>query len=528
MHSPIVSLGMTRRAAPRSRPNSPPGSRPAATTTQRPATAPRPPLWPSLRELADPSGPFLVPLLLLLVARLAFWALLPLASEDAYITFRYARHLATGAGLIYNPGERVMGFSSPLWTVWMGAGYALVRDPVLWSRIWAILADVTTLLLIGGLLKRHASLRSAWCFTFFFAAWPYFSAVAVSGMENGVLLAMIALAGVLVERGSRWSGPALAAVAFMRPEGVASALVLGLGARNRDRLIGLGLLAAGAAALAFYFGSFLPQSVLAKSQLYGTPGPWAGRGWWEWLLPFAFGRWPILSEATHLLPLTIVFAPAVVSGSVALWRARRTALAHVVGAMVIVWIGYALLGVAYFYWYLAVPLGGLAALAAVGLPRLVQGRGVLLAIALYVLGTWTVVTTLYLGRAQNESFGFARVSQYLQAQARPGERVMLEPIGLIGYRTPLVIVDEVGLVSPAVAKRRLQGPGWYADVARETAPEWLVVRRGLVRQGAVFAGAGAPFRSAAERDALFAGYRRVHVVEEQAGDQAIEIYRRAN
>jgi len=37
------------------------------------------------------------------------------AVDDAYISFRYLENLATGHGLVYNPGEHVEGFSNPLW-----------------------------------------------------------------------------------------------------------------------------------------------------------------------------------------------------------------------------------------------------------------------------------------------------------------------------------------------------------------------------------------------------------------------------
>jgi hypothetical protein len=78
-----------------------------------------------------------------------------------------------------------------------------------------------------------------------------------------------------------------------------------------------------------------------------------------------------------------------------------------------------------------------------------------------------------------------------------------------------------------VSQRRLAGPGWYADVASSTRPDWLVVRRGVLRSGTAFAGVGAPFRSVEERDSLLARYHLVHVEEPQAGDAAIEIYQRA-
>src|SRR5437867_1649073 len=76
------------------------------------------PLVPPLRVLLDWREPYLVPLALLLLTRGILAWLLPLASEDAYITYRFARNLALGLGPVFNPGERVMGFTTPLWMVW--------------------------------------------------------------------------------------------------------------------------------------------------------------------------------------------------------------------------------------------------------------------------------------------------------------------------------------------------------------------------------------------------------------------------
>ena len=122
-----------------------------------------------MAELFDWRGPYLIPLVLMLTARIVAWWYIRVASEDAYITYRYARSLATGHGLVFNPNERVMGFSSPLWTVWNALGYLVTRDPVVWSRAWSILADAVTLIAMGRLISRHASRVSAFCFTFFFA-----------------------------------------------------------------------------------------------------------------------------------------------------------------------------------------------------------------------------------------------------------------------------------------------------------------------------------------------------------------------
>src|SRR6185295_8846902 len=38
-------------------------------------------------------------------------------ADDAYISFRYAENLATGHGLVFNPGDRVEGYTDFLWVV---------------------------------------------------------------------------------------------------------------------------------------------------------------------------------------------------------------------------------------------------------------------------------------------------------------------------------------------------------------------------------------------------------------------------
>src|SRR5438445_13586570 len=37
--------------------------------------------------------------------------------DDAFITFRYSANLADGLGLVFTRGQRVEGFSNPLWTI---------------------------------------------------------------------------------------------------------------------------------------------------------------------------------------------------------------------------------------------------------------------------------------------------------------------------------------------------------------------------------------------------------------------------
>jgi hypothetical protein len=174
----------------------------------------------------------------------------------------------------------------------------------------------------------------------------------------------------------------------------------------------------------------------------------------------------------------------------------------------------------YFFWYFSTPLFAWVLLAAIGLPKLVNGPYAYVAAALAIAGHWMYEPHLYTGRAFREGDAYGAIGRYVSARARPGETVMLEPIGTIGWQArDQRILDEVGLVSPGVAKRRREGPGWYADLLASKHPEWLVVRAGLVRRGEAFTGAGAPFRSYEERLASLAAYDTAAVGDTTAGDE---------
>jgi hypothetical protein len=55
---------------------------------------------------------------LLAVAAIAFYAIYAnFVQDDAYITYRYARNLANGLGFVYNPGESILGTTTPLYTL---------------------------------------------------------------------------------------------------------------------------------------------------------------------------------------------------------------------------------------------------------------------------------------------------------------------------------------------------------------------------------------------------------------------------
>ncbi|MBD3322833.1 MAG: hypothetical protein GF350_17165 [Chitinivibrionales bacterium] len=66
--------------------------------------------------------------------------------DDAFISFRYARNLVEGHGLVWNPGEKpVEGYTNFLWTVMMAVPHVIGMDVVVFSRLLGLLFYVGTL-----------------------------------------------------------------------------------------------------------------------------------------------------------------------------------------------------------------------------------------------------------------------------------------------------------------------------------------------------------------------------------------------
>src|SRR3990172_2277897 len=86
-------------------------------------------------------------LYLLLVSALLYGAFSAWAYDDPFITYRYANNLMHGGGFVYNPGERVLSTTTPLFTLLLAA----------LGRLWPDLPRLANLLgaislAAGGLL----------------------------------------------------------------------------------------------------------------------------------------------------------------------------------------------------------------------------------------------------------------------------------------------------------------------------------------------------------------------------------------
>ncbi len=238
-----------------------------------------------------------VALLLLALAELVreAWPV-PAQTDDAYISYRYARNLLEGHGLVYNPGEYVEGMTNLLWTLLVGAGLWLHADARTVGHALGVASGAAVLLATFAYANTGLPRRQGWVGGV--AAWVVLASLpfaywTTSGMETPLFAALVT-ATLLAEARDRpgWAVTAALAASTTRPEGVLVAgLVFGWRVFARWRAEGAPVLlwpalyALGMLALTgfriLYYGSPVPNTFFAK--VGGVPplrGFYYAAGFW--------------------------------------------------------------------------------------------------------------------------------------------------------------------------------------------------------------------------------------------------------
>jgi len=75
------------------------------------------------------------------------------AVDDAYISFRYAKNFANGDGLVFNPGEKVEGYSNLFWVLLLSPIFKLGGSPVVFSRILGLFFSLGSIFLVWKIIS---------------------------------------------------------------------------------------------------------------------------------------------------------------------------------------------------------------------------------------------------------------------------------------------------------------------------------------------------------------------------------------
>ena len=127
-------------------------------------------------------------------------------TDDAFISFRYARNFAHGHGLVFNPGfERVEGYSNFLWVIVLGACDALGLAPESAATPLSLVSTVLLWLVVVAFAARRRTGRNTdWTLlvpAFALAVTRSFAVWSTSGLETR-LFELLLVAGLLRDRKS--------------------------------------------------------------------------------------------------------------------------------------------------------------------------------------------------------------------------------------------------------------------------------------------------------------------------------------
>ncbi|MCZ6782653.1 MAG: hypothetical protein O7G30_05010 [Proteobacteria bacterium] len=410
--------------------------------------------------------------------------------DDAFISFRYGQHWADGHGLVFNPGDRVEGYSNLAWTVLFGAIASVASDPVWWMKGIALTLGAGALVLVAALaLQTTGSVVAAAVAALLVAQSPFFAVWTVAGLETPLfaveLLAMVFFAA---RRQAIPYGVAAALCCLTRPEGVA--MVLGVAAERtlRRRRLEPWLvwpLLAAAGQLAFrlvYYGDWVPNTAHVKlggglpQYLQGLAWIWRMLGDWSlWLAlpglataPFLLSREPAIRISLALIAGYLAFLVYSGGDFFALFRLG----VPIMPLMIVVIVA------------TAAALG--RRLPASG-PWRAAGWG---AIGVALVGC-LVVAPLYRteparGRVARETRMLHHFSipaaKWLREHSPPGSTVALTVAGAIPYYSGLRTIDRFGLSDAEIARADLPWLGLRSGISKfdpdsvlRRKPDWILL-----------------------------------------------------
>jgi hypothetical protein len=161
--------------------------------------------------------------------------------DDAFIAFRYSRHLAEGLGPVYNLGERVEGYTSFLWMLLASIPLRFAGESAALASIKAfgLLASLWVLYRVWSFPGPNGTRRRFWVLVL--ASQPVFIINSGDGMETPLLMALMVECALALQREpSPRSGTGVglltAAMILTRPESlplvVAIPVLVGFAHRN--------------------------------------------------------------------------------------------------------------------------------------------------------------------------------------------------------------------------------------------------------------------------------------------------------
>lgn len=438
----------------------------------------------------------------------------PRTVDDAYITFRYAQNIIDGEGMVFNPGERVLGTTTPVYTFLMtllGLPMGGVDAPFPWiALVVNTLADVITVLLLIRLGEILGYRKVGLATSIIWSIAPMSVTFAIGGMETSVFVCL--MMGTFYFYSTRMPVPTalLASISLLtRPDALLFILPLGLDRLRRGlsidpserqvERISLKEVAAFLVPTAIwvifaqnYFGNPLPNSIAAKTAAYHlSPEAALIRLLQHYSTPF-LGH---LTLGTTWIIIGFILFPVLYGlGSLRLIR-TQTYLWAVFAYPIAYILAFSIANPLIFRWYLTPPLPIYFFGIFLGVERIahdVKKPVIYLLFAalatVLTLRGWTIKPDHGPDRpAPDMAFIkleliYERIGKELADEIEDNQVLAAGDIGALGYFSRARILDTVGLITPKAAKYYPLPDSFYEinyaiapDLILDEQPDFLVI-----------------------------------------------------
>jgi hypothetical protein len=408
--------------------------------------------------------------------------------DDAFISYRYVKNFINGHGLVFNPGERVEGYTNFLWIILLSLFTHLGLDIIVVSKILGVTSGCISLFLlhkISALLLQKetrnpakdmnrpdggSSGRMVHSRVWFFALFPSFllasnSAFAywsISGLETTFFVMGVLLSVYLYFTNQRMMIISSALSTLIRPEGVLVFVILilhklffspakdGGSFRKKDNLkkslsyiLGFALLLLPFAIFKiFYYGDLLPNPFYAKTG-FSLEYLKTGLGYF-WLFLKHYGLWGVL----YLIPL-LLYKDFGVKGKVALLMVYiYTFYVIIIGGDVLQAHRFFLPILPFLYLFFSFALARLILMVKKQM------------ISIFVVIAFSLLTFLlprnWIMNVRVSEIGlYFKMSKYaenLRQSFGTDFTLAMSTIGAISYLTEAKVIDMLGLTDPYIAK----------------------------------------------------------------------------
>ncbi|MFX0145772.1 MAG: hypothetical protein ACFE9C_17035 [Candidatus Hodarchaeota archaeon] len=426
------------------------------------------------RIRSSPICPPIALIALALLLRLLWITYTGFVYEDAFITFRYAQQIAEGNGFVYNPGERVYGTTTPLFTLLL-AGWLVIpgAEVVAGARWIGLVSSIGTLFLLLVTLRRMRTTQLQQLLVIgLIGLSSKFWVKDTGGMETPLVIFLMAASWyAYANRRLSWAGVLCCLLLWTRVDLILWPVALCITEIFSNGTSGLKI--AWPTILVYlpwvifawlYFNSPIPHTITAKWVAYtqSNQDPYLSHLFVlvKWLNPVHF------PDQLELAGIIIAFSVV----GVAVWQTSRiyrqkqlVVLPMFVFLEVIrIVLSRATIFSRYFtpaFWAVLILLGlGLGSFVIkVRLGRKLLWFSGLVALIIFLVLGFQAAERVRDAQIYRHDGALKPAGLWLRQNSDPTARVQLEPLGYIGYYAKRIMIDEVGLVTPQMVELKRRG-----------------------------------------------------------------------